>query len=81
MSYQAPVMYDTYSNRSLGGGLRSRRQSMSYGADPYYSAPMPPVGLHPEVCAPSGLVLLDADTHTTADVPDPGKHESLFAVS
>ena len=57
MSYQAPVMYDAYDNRSLGGGLRSRRQSLSYGgADPYYSAPIQPVGLHPEVSAPSGLM-------------------------
>ena len=56
MNYQAPMMYDAYSNRSLGGGLRSRRQSLSYGADPHYSVPMQPVGLHPEVCAPSGLV-------------------------
>ena len=56
MSYQPPVMYDAYDNRSLGGGLRSRRQSLSYGADPYYSAPMQPVGLLPEVSAPSGLI-------------------------
>ena len=56
MNYQAPMMYDAYSNRSLGGGLRSRRQSLSYGADPHYSVPMQPVGLHPEVYAPSGLV-------------------------
>jgi len=40
------MMYDAYSNRSHGGGLRSRRQSMNFGPDPYYSAPMPPVGLH-----------------------------------
>ena len=57
MSYQAPMMYDAYSNRSLGGGLRSRRQSMSYPADPHFSAPMQPVNLYPEVCAPSGSVL------------------------
>jgi len=38
------MMYDMHSNRSFGG-LRSRRQSLSY-ADPHYSAPMPPVGLH-----------------------------------
>lgn len=48
MNYQTPVMYDAYNNRSLGG-LRSRRQSLSHGADPYYSTPMQPVGLHPDV--------------------------------
>jgi len=41
------MMYDAYNNRSLGG-LRSRRQSFNRGADPYYSTPMQPVGLHPE---------------------------------
>ena len=56
MSYQAPVMYDAYNNRSLGG-LRSRRQSFSHGADPYYSTPIQPVGLHPEVSARDSMPL------------------------
>jgi hypothetical protein len=42
------MMYEPHNNRSFGGGLRSRRQSLSYGADPYYSTPMQSVGLHPE---------------------------------
>ena len=49
------MMYDPHSNRSFGGGLRSRRQSLSYGADPYYSTPMQPVGLHPDVSVGSCL--------------------------
>lgn len=49
-------MYDAYSNRSLGGGLRSRRQSLSYGPDPHYSTPMQPVGLYPDVSASCGSV-------------------------
>ena len=82
MSYQAPVMYDTYSNRSLGGGLRSRRQSFSHGADPYYSTPINPVSLHSDVSARPGIPHIpNADSHTTADVSDPRKHEPLFPVS
>ena len=51
------MMYDAHSNRSFGGGLRSRRQSFSHGADPYYSTPIAPVGLHPDVSAHSTSVV------------------------
>ena len=58
MNYQAPVMYDTYSNRSFGGSLRSHRQSFSHGVDPYCSTPTNPVGLHPEVSARPSMALV-----------------------
>ena len=57
MNYQPPAVYDAYSNRSLGGGLRSRRQFFNHGADPYYSTPLPSVGLHADVSARPGVTL------------------------
>ena len=50
------MMYDAHSNRSFGGGLRSRRQSLSYAADPYHSAPMSSVPLYPDVSVTCGLL-------------------------
>lgn len=58
MSYPASMMYDAHSNRSFGGGLRSRRQSFSHGADPYYSTPMQSVGLYPEVSVRHSLAFV-----------------------
>jgi len=86
MSYQAPVTYDAYANRSLGGGLRSRRQSLSasYGPDPNYSAPMQSVGLYPDqmYSTPGNMsrYSLSADAFEDDYYEDPG-YTSSYSTS
>jgi len=82
MNYQAPVMYDTYSNRSLGG-LRSRRQSFNHGADPYYSTPMQSFGLHPDMYQTPGNMSrysLSPDLYDEEYYDDPG-YTSSYSTS
>jgi len=76
-------MYE-HSNRSFGG-LRSRRQSLSYGADPYYSTPMQPVGLHPEAMyqTPGNMsrYSLSPDVYDDDFYEDPGYTSSYSTTS